>query len=614
MPRNIKKQVKSQKDVSYSSKDFESLRNDLKAFASTHFGDLVKDTSDASLAGLLIDLAAYVGDVNAYYLDHQFNESSLETATEQENIERKIREAGVEITGASPALGFVEVSLVIPAALSRGEYSPNKDYLPKIKRDTVFSSQVGIEFSLLEDIDFGETDSAGNILADFSINQISSGRPINFLVTRTGVVTSAKLSQQTFNIPASFKPFRSITLSDSDINEIVRVVDSDGDDYYEVQSLTQSTVFKRSVNSRADSESVPERIQLLHAPKRFVVRRSSRTGKMSLQFGSGNELNFDEDVIPDPSEHAIKLFGDRKTLNKITIDPGSFLGTQTLGISPRDTTLTVTYRSGGGLSHNVGARQITSIKTLITDFGTLTPTSVASSIRASSTVINPDPCTGGEDEPSLEALRQIALLNKNSQNRIVTREDLIARVYSMPSKFGRIFRASVRDNPNNPQAAQLFIISRDSDAKLIISPDTLKESLATYLSVFRLVSDAIDMLDASIINIGINYEVTIDVEARPSVVVASINTKIADYMNIENFQIDQPIKIGEIENLIMNTPDVDAITSLTFTSKTGQEADRSYSNYVYSPERNIDRGFLFPPRGGIFELKHPNFDIVGRIS
>jgi hypothetical protein len=276
--------------------------------------------------------------------------------------------------------------------------------------------------------------------------------------------------------------------------------------------------------------------------------------------------------------------------------------------------LTVSLRSGGGLNHNTAARQIRSVKTLITEFGALTPTSIATTIRASTTVINPAPCSGGEDEPSLEALRQIALLNRNSQNRIVTREDLIARVYSMPAKFGRVFRASVRDNPNNPQAAQLYILSRDSSGNLMLSPDSLKDSLTAYLSKFRLVSDAIDVLDASIINIGVNFTVTISPEARASVVIGAISTKISEYFQIRNFQIDQPIKIGEIENLILNTEDVDSIMSISFFNKTGAEGDRIYSNFAYSPQRNIDRGYLFPPRGGMFEMKHPEFDIIGRIS
>ena len=614
MPRNVKKEIKASKDVSYTSKDFESLRNDLKSYLGRHFNNLVADSSDSSLAGLLIDLAAYVGDVNAYYIDHQFNESSLETAVETDNLARHIREAGVEVTGVAPAIGFAEISLIVPAQRKRGEYIPNKTYLPKIIKETAFSSSPGIVFYLLNDLDMSETDSEGNLLANFRVNRVSGGVPVDFIVTREGLVGSSNLGTETFKIPNTFQAFRQITIAANDVNEIVRVFDSDGDEYYEVESLTQSTVFRRIPNSRKDLDNASERIQIYHAPKRFVKRRSAITGKITLQFGSGNEDSFDEDVIPDPSDHAILLYGDRKSLNKVTIDPNSFLGTQTLGISPRNTTITVTYRSGGGLSHNVTPGQINSVKTLITEFSSTTPTSVASQIRASADVTNARPVRGGEDEPSLEALRQIALLNRNSQNRVVTREDLIARVYSMPANFGRVYRASVRDNPNNPQAAQLFIISRNRDKQLVISTDSLKESLSRYLSKFRIVSDAVDILDASVVNIGVNYTVTINPEANTLTTITSINQKIADYLKVDNFQIDQPIFIGEIENLILNTPDVLAIMSFEMINKTGEEGGRVYSNYQYDPRRYIDRGILFPPDGGMFELKFPLSDIVGRIS
>ena len=235
-------------------------------------------------------------------------------------------------------------------------------------------------------------------------------------------------------------------------------------------------------------------------------------------------------------------------------------------------------------------------------------------IRASATCTNNEVLIGGEDEPSIEELRQIALFNRNSQNRIVSREDLIARVYSLPANFGRVFRAAVRDNPNNPQAAQLYILSRNSSGNLIISSDTLKENLSKYLSRFRIVSDAIDILDGIIINLGMKYTVTIGQDAQSSVVIAAINSKLSDYFRIENFQIDQPIKIGEIENLILNTPDVEGITSITFNNNTGVVGNNAYSNFRFNPKNNIDRGYLFPPVGGIFEVKYPNNDIIGRIS
>lgn len=614
MPKNIKKEVQKQKDVSYTSRDFTSLRNDLKRFIGQHYRDVLLDTTDASLAGMLIDVAAYVGDVTSFYLDHQFNENSLEKAVETRNIERLVREAGVEIIGKSPSLGFVQLTLTVPATLDAGEYIPDPTLLPKVVAETVFSSRTGVDFYLLDSLDFAEVDASGDLLASFEANRVVSGVPIDFLVTREGLVSSARLKTETFTIPDTYKPFRTVTLSDTNLNEIVRVVDTDGDDYYQVESLTQSTIFKRIDNRRSDANETDQRLQLIHAPKRFVASRTSVNGKTTLLFGSGNEDVFDEDVIPDPSEHAIRLYGDKKVLNKITIDPNSFLGTQTLGISPRNTVLTVSYRSGGGLNHNVGSSQVTRVKTLITEFPTGGGSTSRTLVRTSANCNNSAPMRGGEDEPSIESLRQIALFNKSSQNRIVTREDLLARVYTLPNNFGRVYRASVRDNPNNPLAAQLFVISRDSQGKLVIASDTLKENLSKYLSKFRIISDAIDILDVSVVNIGLDYTVTISQDATPSIVVAAINSKLTNYFKIENFQVDQPIKIGEIENIILNTNDVESITNISFKNLTGTIGRNTYSNYSHEPLRNIERGYFFPPTGGIFELKYPGNDITGRIS
>jgi len=614
MAKNIKKEISKHKDISYSNRDFASIRNELKRFTTTHFNENIVDISDASLGGLLIDLAAYVGDVMSYYIDHQFNETSLETAIEEENVEKLIRATGVKIGGPGPAIVEVAFRIRVPATVISGQYVPNRAYLPKIKKETILTSTTGINFTLMDDINFAEVDEDNNLIATYKVGQLTGNVPINFICELPGICTSSKTKKETFPIGNDLIPFRTLTLGQPDVTEITHVHDSDGDPYYEVESLTQDTVFRRFANSRSDAEYAPQRLHLQHAPKRFVTTRSSITKKTSLRFGAGDDMAFDEDIIPDPSEHAVTLYGDRQTTSKITIDPNSFLETQTLGISPRNTTITVMYRHGGALKHNVAAGSINSVKTLNTLFPTATPTSVATSIRSSLTVRNDTPAAGGEDAPSLEEMRTIAQFGRNSQNRVVTREDLLARVYSMPTNFGRIFRASVRDNPNNPQAAQLHIISRNAKGKLMLSPDTLKENLGLYLSKFRLVSDAIDILDASIINIGINYTVTVDASMNTDTTLNLINAKIGEYFQSKKWQIDQPIVTGEIENLILNTQGVVSLIELNFIGKHGTMNGMNYSETAYDTRRHMDRGYIFPLRGGMFELKFPNEDIVGKVS
>ena len=614
MARNIKKEVKKQKEVSYTSKDFRSLRNDLRGYMLTHFSDNIVDFSDASLGGMFLDLGAYVGDVLTYYMDHQFNENNIETAVENNNLERLIREAGVKIPAAAPAYAEVELEIVVPAKLdSTGIAVPDESALPVIKKNSIFSTPGGTRFYLLEDVDFKDRDNLNRLIANQSIGQTSGSTIINFLLVRKGLVSSARIITESFTIEDNNVPFRTVTLTEDNVNEIISVVDSLGDKYFEVDSLSQDTVFKALDNHRYDSSDVPSRLELLHAPKRFVATRSVSSGKTTLRFGAGSETSFDEDVIPDPSEHAIRLFGDRKTFTTVTIDPNSFLDTQTLGISPRNTTLNINYRSGGGLGDNVSAGEINSVETLLTTFRTSTTASDEAAVRSSLTVFNKKSASGGEDEPTLEELRNIAIFNRSAQNRIVTREDLIARVYSMPAQFGRVYRVAVSDNPRNPRGAELHVISRNSKKNLVTSSDTLKQNLAKYLNHFRLVSDAIDILDASVVNIGVNYTVTIEKGFRQETVLSSINLKIKSYFDLKNFQINKPITYGEIENLILNVPGVVSRISLNILGKTGIIDGNAYSDFDFSVQQNLDRGFIFPPSGGIFELKYPDDDIVGKV-
>lgn len=616
MARNIRKRKINNKDVSYLNRDFESFRNELVRYAQVHYQDTIQDYTESSLAGMFVDMAAYVGDMLSFYQDHQFNELSLETAIEDENIERLIRNSGVEITGASPSIVELKLRFKIDALEnSAGEYLPNADLLPTVSKRSVFSSKNGINFELLEDVDFSGVDENGELIANIEIAETdSNGFPLYFYVTRKGIASSGQTEIEEIPISDTFTPFRKVTLSKTDISEIISVKDSEEEEYYEVKSLTQDTVYIRQKNDLVDFISVPERLKMVPAPRRFERIFNADSRNTTLLFGAGNEDVFDEDIIPDPSEHAVKLFGDRKTLPFVTIDPNSFLSTSTLGISPKGTTLTVQYRHGGGVNHNVSANQIDSVKTLITKFQESTPTDKVSSIRASLTCNNEMQASGGENPPTLKELRQIALNGQTSQGRIVTKEDLLARIYSMPNKFGRVFRAGIRNNPYNPFASHLHIISRDSNQKLTFSSDSLKENLSDFLENYRLITDAIDIVDAKITNIGLEYSITIDANESVDVVLQSVNAKLIEYFDIRNFQIDMPIVISEIQNIIQNTKGVVSLLDLNIVGKPITEGSNTYAETTFEPLRYMNRGILYPPPGGIFEVKFPNDDIKGRVK
>jgi len=616
MSNNKKNTVQSIRESqrTYLNRDFDSFRSSLSSYGKAFFSEKNADFGPNGFAGMMIELAAYVGDTLSYYMDHQFQELDLSEAGEPSNVERLIRNTGMKITGASPATVLVDFYIEVPAILERRKYVPKSTLLPVIKEGTTVSSGGGIIFTLYETLDFSRKSSMGNIIATYvTMKSDSSGNPTSFSVKMSGMCISSTTQKEQFVIPNRFEPFRKIMLSNANVTEIIDIIDSEGNEYYEVESLTQDTVFKRVDNLAYDSESVAENIELLPAPRRFITSTSIKSKKTQIQFGGGNAKSTDNDLMPDPSELSIPFYGKRTSVSNFAIDPNRLLNTITLGISPQGTTISVRYRAGGGIKHNVSAGSIRNVNNLKVKFGSNISAPSVSSIRSSLEVDNQKAAAGGENAPTLNEMRSIALSYRNSQSRIVTKDDLVARIYTMPNKFGRVFRVGIRANNNNPLASVISILSRDSDGKLTISSDSLKQNLATYINESRLISDAIDIVDGAVINIAVAYGVTVSGNCNPETVIQKINTSIYSYMNIENFQIEQPIITSDIVNIILNTQDVVSIVNLKFTNRYGVIGDNVYSGISYPIDQNTSRGMIISPPGSIFELKYPNEDIVGTI-
>lgn len=596
---------------SYLSKDFGSFRADLLRYAKTYFPDRIKDFSEASVGGMFLDFAAFVGDNNSFYLDHQFGEVFPETAVEPKNIERHIRDAGIKITGASPAVVSPDVYIEVPAATVNGRSVPKASTLPVITQGSIWQGNNGTSFNLTRDINFAETDDAGELTATLIVGDVdSSGAPTSFILKKSGECVSGVTATQTFRIGSDFVAFRKLTLAHENVTEIVSVTDTDGNDYYEVESLTQDVVFRGIVNRGTDGKLVKEALELIPAPYRYTKTTSVETRLTTIQFGSGRADTLDDDIVPDPSELAIPLYGKRQ-FSRFSIDPNSLLQTRTLGISPINTTITVEYRHGGGLSHNVAAQTIKSVKTLLMKFPGLPNSTESAQVRASVSIVNEDAAAGGESAPTLEELRAQIPAARNMQARIVTREDLLARVYTMPSNFGRVFRAGIRSNPNNPLAAQLFIISRNAKSELVVSPDTLKKNLIVYLNQFRLISDAIDILDARVVNVSVEFQIVTDPNSNSSLVIQAAISRLKKYFDRKNFQIDQPIVPDEVRDTIYNTPGVVTVADVKFRNMAGTVSERVYSDSTFDVTANTNKGLIVGPPGSIFEVKYPNYDIIG---
>ena len=570
MAIDIKKKVKKERIRNFLARDFGGFRQELLQYARTYFPNKIQDFSEASFGGLLLDMAAMVGDTMSFYLDHQFNELNPLTAIENNNIIRHLRNAGVKITGSSPASVRVNFYIEVPAEqLSNGSYSVKSTSLPIVLPGTVLESSNGTRFNLVEEVNFAETKINGDYKAEIVLGETTeTGSPATYIMIMPGLCVSGEESVETFTFGVDHVPFRRVTMATSNVTDIVDIVDSDGNKYYQVESLSQDTVFKGVLNLADDGSLVPYNLEVVPCPHRFVVNFDPVTKLTTLNFGAGDAESLDNDIIPDPSKLSLELYG-KTSFSRFSIDPNSLLETNTLGISPRNTTLSVSYRAGGGLSHNVPAESIRFVKTLKIDFRRSPETNDAIFVRSSIDVKNLEPARGGDSAPTLDELRRRVTASRQMQSRIVTKQDMLTRLYTLPSKFGRVFRAGIRENPTNPLAIQIYVISRDESGNLSVSPDSLKINLSEYLNEHRLISDAMDILDAQIVNFTVRFGIVTTPSANKILVVDNVIKRLSSILTIDNFQIDQPIIMDDIVNIIINTPDVLSLVSLEIVPISG---------------------------------------------
>ena len=611
MQKKLLNELKSVKKRSFYGRDFDALRSDLVEYATTYFPDSIQDFSDASVGGLFLDMAAHVGDVMSFYLDHQFNELDINTAVQTKNIEKLLKTAGIKNRSSSPSIVNIDFYLTVPSAVDINDnivVDPN--VLPIILTGTSMTSNTGIKFELMQDLDFSR-----KIFDEYTHERFINTddldadlNPKSYIIKMTGICVSGE-TKTSVVAAGSFKQFKTIVISDSDINEILRIKDTAGNEYYEVDYLSQDVVFRSVQNKGYDYDVVSDNLEIIPAPYRFTRELDRISGQTELTFGSGNEMTLDTDYIPDPSEFALPMYG-KTTLSRQSIDPNNMLSTSTLGMSPYNTNLTITYRKGGGLNHNVAATSIKTVEKLLFLYNRNSTSYINFGIRNSLSVLNTSSARGGEDKPTLNELRFEYKGHQNSQSRIVTKNDLLTRVYTLPTNFGRVFRAGLSNTTSNLFSTQLFIISRDSKGALISSSDSLKKNLEVYLNEYRLITDAIDILDAFIINIGIEYEIVSDGIVNKNLIVENINKKIKSLFDIKKWHLDMPINKTNIEMLITATDGVVSLNYCTILNKTGT----GYSSYSLDINKNTSGKFLVGPPGSIFELKSSKDDIAGYVK
>lgn len=595
---------RSKKLIRYTDRDFNTIKESLVNYAKRYYPDVYQDFSEASFGSLMMDTVSYVGDVLSFYLDYQVNESFMDTATEYDNVLRLGEQVGYSPSLRSPSFGILSLYLLVPS--SPNGTGPDTDYLPIITKGSQYSTPAGDVYELLDDVDFS---NPNNEVVAGTENQ-AAGSATSFVVKAYGKVMSGELKDQNLSI-GDFSRFLTVSLSEENITEIVSVTDTEGHEYHEVPFLSHDTVFKSVINKDPDTRSrAPSILVTTAVPRRFIS--FVRDQKVHLKFGYGSESTLSTDNTTHPSNVVLKMHG-RDYETDTGFDPSKLLQNDKFGIAPSNTVLNVVYRSNTSANSNTASNTVTFIgdQTFIFPETALNSAKI-NLVRGSIEVTNETPITGDVSLPTTRELKQRINDLFATQNRAVTEDDYRSLLYRMPAKFGKVKRAKiVRDQDSFKRNLNLYIASEDEDRNLTTSNAVIKNNIKTFLQHYKMVNDTIDILDAKVVNVGIEFVAVINTDQdKYEALNAAIKT-LKNEMFAEKYDIGQPIYVTNIYDLLNNLDEiVDVVDVRVVPKTTGLYSDYSLNINEYV---SADGRILYAPEDVIYEIKYPNRDIKGTI-
>ena len=434
-------------NVNYLNKDFAALKTSLMNYAKSYFPNTYRDFNETSPGMMLLEMNAYVGDVLSFYIDKQYQEMLLPLAEERRNIITLAKMFGYKVKPIVPS--YVDLTFTSNVDASSGDVS-------KVDYSNAGTFDAGIEitsdtnsdiiFTTLEPIDFRISASTDTETIGTTAD---SGLVETYTLSRTVRAVSATEKTISFTIGNPEK-FKTLIIPDTNVIDIISCVDSNGQNWYEVDFLAQDKVpieihytddvnrdsaYSTETGEIGASTAVPYSLTYITTTKRFT-RETNQDNTTSLVFGNGvlkDGQLVDEGFI-DMEQVGIVIPGQTNDLND-SIDP--LLGNEysTLGETPNNTTLTITYRVGGGINSNVPSGDISTTPTITAQNGNTSATLTS--------VTNNQPARGGKDEEDTIEIKEKAKAFFTTQNRCVTKEDYEARVLNIPSKFGNIAKAYV---------------------------------------------------------------------------------------------------------------------------------------------------------------------------
>ena len=678
MALNTTNQKNKGRDINYLNKDFGQFRQNLVEYAKTYFPQTYSDFNESSPGMMFIEMASYVGDVLGFYIDDTLKESMIHSAEDRANVVALANFLGYKPKVTSPALTRLSVYQLVPSKrkasgnLYDGDnrFDIDSGYLLRIKEGmNVVSSTTGITFRTTELVDFNDINEREITVYERNAQQ----EPVYYLVKKYVNCISADEEEVSISF-GSPQQFSKIDISDTDVIDIYDVRDSNGNKWYEVPYLAQELIYTDYVNTEQFDkdlsqfkESVPNILKVTKTARRFT-RQVNADNTTTLVFGGGNSTSSDETFLPNFKNVGLGLNNSIDRLGA-AFDPANFLKSTSYGQAPSNTTLTIKYFKGGGVNTNVPTNDLTKIDSVIFDEDLTIfdddELQLYRFCKNSIAVDNEIPATGGRGPETIDEIRENALANFGSQNRVVTRKDYQVRTLALPAKYGGVAKAycapdgeldnnspaSLLSNPdslnefaglvldlqdrnlnesqikselqkylsnkkgtidekNNPFAINLYVLGYDANKKLSTSNRAVKENVKTYLSEYRMLTDGINLIDGFVINIGVDFEIRVFNSYNKREVLLQCEIEIQNYFNIDNWTFNQPINISELELIIAGVEGVQSVPKCEIVNKCGG----TYSKHKYNIQSATKGKMVFPSLDPcVFELKYPGQDIKGRV-
>ena len=589
--------------VSYTNKDFLSIRTDLINYVKQYYPDSFTDFTENDLGILFIELIAGLGDSLNYQIDRKYQETQLEFAQQRKSILSLAKNMGLKIPNKRGSVSIVDFTFTIPV---KGD-TYDTDYLPLLQAGTQVTGS-GKVFEISDDVDFSSSLSNMGFPNRLIIPNIDANETVvSYTITKREVVYNglSKIISKTIR-DVDYKPFLKVTLPDNDVIGVEQVLVLPGtnnptpsiSDFYtsdntydEVEYLLQDRVFIANSTGTIPRTGVWKKIT-----KKFITEFTDK-GFCQLTFGGGNG---DTD-----------LFNTTMTNNGVYNGLDGYLQNTGLGEIPGiNTQIFIRYSTGGGIASNVGANTLTGLgNVLITLNGPIEETNQR--IKKTLKVNNLIPALGGADMPSIEQIRYMVAYNFSAQNRCVTLADYDVQLFKMPSRFGVPFRRAIYKENNK---VNISILGIDSNGKLNNeSTSLLQENIAEYLSEYRCLNDYVEIKNGKIFNLAYAFEIFIDEKIPSSQITLAAQKVVIDLHDINNNRMNQDIFIGDILEGINNVVGVINVISYKVYNKVGgqyslNEIEQPYIDNSTREIQLIDNT-IYSSFDSMFEIKFPNSDI-----